>query len=212
MDDDKICILDPLTTLCKLALLYFLPENTKLSINNYVLHIQEYNYLQGAKRMINRDKRTDISNLNTPILKAIKWYILENDKKVIFAEEKTNQSIRIIATYAIKGLKKAQEITYGTDMSVRIILQYFINILTAAIDSDWSETQIVQNQSVDSILTDKIKNNYDLQLINYTSQVLQEAEKSSPTDVTIMIECVHKLFRNRDTQFVLIMKELNTVL
>ncbi len=214
MNDDKICIIDPLTTLCKLALLYFMPDNTKLSISNHVLHIQEYSYMQGAKRMINGDNRRDISNLNTPLLKVIKWYILDNDEKTIFADSKVGESIRAITFYAIQGLRKSQNITYNSDMSLKIILQYFINILTCALDGKWDETHVAKTQSEGSILTDTIKNNYDSKVMNSIAKMLTDADQSmnSPSDVSIMIDCVHRLLRNRDNQFVNMMKELNTVL
>jgi|ERR1044071_475259 hypothetical protein len=212
MADDKSYIIDPLTTLCKLAILYFLPDNTKLSISNHVLHIQEYTYLQGAKRMMNGDNRKDISNLNTPIIKVIKWYILDNEEKIEFTDDKINLNIKTIALYAIKGLKKIQMNTYNSDLSIKIILQYFINILTDSLENKWDETHIVKNLSEGSVISEKIKNNYDAQIISTATQILTESEKSSTKDSTIMINCLHDLLGVRDSNFISLMKELNTTL
>ncbi|HLX52370.1 MAG TPA: hypothetical protein VKR58_00415, partial [Aquella sp.] len=85
-------------------------------------------------------------------------------------------------------------------------------ILTASLEGKWDESHVIKNQSEGSILTDKIKNNFDTQVINYTAQILTEADKSPPADVIIMIDCLHRLLRIRDDKFVTSMKELNTVL
>ncbi len=60
MTDDKSYIIDPLTSLCKVALLYYFPEKTKLAINHHVLSIQTYSIYQCLERKINRDSRIDI--------------------------------------------------------------------------------------------------------------------------------------------------------
>ena len=210
--DDKNYIIDPLTSLCKLALLYFMTDGTKLRISHHILHIQEYGYMQGAIRLINGDNRRDMSNLNTPLLKVIKWYILDSDERIIFANDKLSDSIRIITSYAIKGLKKAQTITYSNDLSIKIILQYFINILTDTLAGAWNEDSVIKTTTDGSILTDTIKNNFDPQTINSIAKMLVDADQQniSPSNVNVLIECIHKLLINRDTDFSNLMKELNT--
>lgn len=214
MTDDKNFIIDPLTSLCKVALLYFMPDKTKLAINHHVLYIQYYNYYQWLERMKNGDSRVDISNLNTPFLKAIKWYILEKDnpEKAVMDEE-THQSIKIITQFAIKGLKKLQNQTYNTDEAIKIILQYFINILKNALDDVWIE-DICVGMNHNSILSDKIKNNYEAHTINSIAKMLNDAEKlgNAQQDIDVLIDCAHKLLINRDAIFVKLMKDINTTL
>ena len=213
MADDKSYIIDPLTSLCKIALLHFMAEGTKLTINHYVLGIQEYTYCQWIERMKNGDNRRDISNLNIPFLKAIKWYIIDNPEKAVM-DEKTQKSIQIITSYAVKGLSKLQNYTYNTDKGIKIILQYFINMLRDALTGNWNEENVVKMENDSSILSDKIKNNYEAHTINSIAKMLEDAGKITELqdDITALIDCSHKLLLNRDVIFVKLMKDINTTL
>jgi len=214
MTEDKSYIIDPLTSLCKLALLHFMPTGTKLSINFHILHIQEPTIYQCIERYKNGDSRRDISNLNTPLLKAIKWYILDNEEKVELESDMV-ESIRTITDFSIKGLVKLQNFTYEKDPSIRIIIQHFINLLRDALnESTWSEDNVIKTDSDNGILTDKIKHNFESHPINSIAKMLSDADqiKDSPEDVIALVDCVHKLLINRDASFVKLMKDINTTL
>lgn len=213
MADDKNYIIDPLTSLCKVALLHFMPEKTKLAINHYVLHVQEYSYSQWFERKYNGDSRIDISNLNTPFIKAIKWYILENSEKISMDKDFFD-SIKTITHFTISGLNKLQNCTYNNDPAIKIILQYFINILRDAINDVWNEDKCVKMDNNNNILSDRIKNNFDAHTINSIAKMLDDADKNknSQDDVNTLIDCAHQLLTNRDIVFVKLMKEVNTIL
>jgi len=212
MADDKSYIIDPLTSLCKVALLHFLPEKTKLAINHHILYIQGYSYYQWIERMINHDSRIDISNLNTPFIKAVKWYILDGSERAQMDRELV-ESIRIITKFAIKGLVKLQSNTYSTDIAIKIVLQYLINMLNNALSDNWVDETYVKSDS-NNILTDKIKNNFEPNAINSIAKMLSDADKieNSADDISALIECAHQLLINRDTVFAKMMKDINTVL
>lgn len=212
MTDEKTYIIDPLTALCKVALLHFMPEKTKLAISHHVLYIQGYSYYQWIERMKNGDSRVDISNLNTPFIKAIHWYILDGSMKANMDEE-TSQSLKDITLYAIMGLIKLQNHTYQTDAAIKIILQYFINMLRSALNNYWNIDECVKIEG-HNILSDKIKNNFESHTINSIAKMLKDADKieNSQEDVHALIDCAHKLLINRDSTFSKMMKEINTVL
>ena len=212
MADDKNYIIDPLTSLCKVALLHFMPEKTKLAISHHVLYVQGYSYYQWLERKIYRDSRIDISNLNTPLIKAIKWYILDGEEKAIMDKEMIN-SIKIISRFAILGLTKLQHTTYHNDITIKIILQYFINLLNDAINNEWKDENCIKTDS-NNILSDKIKNNFEAQTINSIAKMLNDADKNknSQEDVMALIDCVHHLLINRDVGFVKLMQDFNTIL
>lgn len=212
MVEDKTYIIDPLTSLCKVALLHFMPEKTKLAINHHILYIQGYNYYQWFERMKNGDSRTDISNLNTSFLKAIKWYILDCPERAALDQE-TENSVRIITQFTIKGLMKLQSCTYNNDSTIKIILQYFIILFRNALDGVWNEDHIVKMDN-NNILSDKIKNNFEPHTINSIAKILTDADnmENSLDNIAALIDCAHHLLINRDTVFVKMMKEINTVL
>ena len=67
-------ILDPMSTIIRLAILAYYPTNTKLSIHNNALYLQEPNYYQVPLRWGYGDDRDDLHNLHNPISKALDWY------------------------------------------------------------------------------------------------------------------------------------------
>lgn len=213
MADDKLYIIDPLTTICKIALLHFMPEGTRLTISNHVMGIQQYTYSQWFERMKNGDTRRDIANLNTPFIKAMKWYVLEGPEMAIMDEETIN-NIRTICEFTIKGLQKMQNTTYVNRKGTKIILQYYINMIRDALSGNWKDENIIKFDTDNILLSDKIKNNFESNIINSISKMLIDASKieKSIEDVNALIECSHKLLLNRDVIFSKIMRGINTTL
>jgi len=213
MSDEKNCIMDSLTVLCKLALIYFMPDGTKISINHYVLHLQEYSYYQWVERIFNGDSRKDISYLYPPILKAIKWYILDSPEKIQM-DDQLKKDIMIIVKYAIKGLQKLQDITYENDVSIKIILQYFTNLLRDASNNIYCENNTLKIIGESNVLSNTIKNKYNPDVIKSIAGMMKDADKNENDKIqnAVLIDCIHKLLMNMDEIFVKVMKDFNTVL
>ena len=161
MADEKLYIIDPLTSLCKVALLHFMPEKTRLSINHHILDIQKVTYYQWFERTKNGDSRIDISNLNMPFVKAVKWYILDTDERIAMDDDLI-ESIKTITNFTIKGLAKMQKYTYTGDLTINIVIQYLINMLRDALNGIWQDDKIVKVTNVEGTLSDKIKNMFDV--------------------------------------------------
>ena len=83
-------ILDPLSTLCKLALLTFYENGSKISINDNTIEIQRSESKQWIIRTYRGDNKEHISLLYNPIVKAIQWYIFQNQKKTNLEEKNTD--------------------------------------------------------------------------------------------------------------------------
>ena len=83
-------ILEPITTIIKLALLSFLPVGTKISIKNNNIYIQNPSYLQGIFRWSNGDKFADLHNLVHPLKKFMEMkdtsHLFDNTKLELFTE------------------------------------------------------------------------------------------------------------------------------
>jgi hypothetical protein len=204
--EDKNCIIDPLTCICKLSLLSFFMPGTRLRLSNYVLTIQEYNLMQCVERYAGGDTRKDISHLVLPIIKVIKWYILDKTY-----DDEFNKAIKNIAMYAIKGLQTLQKKTYDDDLGIKIIIQYLINLLNDSLKETWNEEYVI-NIEQENILSEKIKNNFDISFIISISNMLLESEKIKevPENVNVIIRCAHDLLKNRDQQFLKLIKNINT--
>jgi len=73
-------ILDPLSTLCKIATLSFYDNGSRLSIIDNTVEVQKPDGKQWIIRTYRGDNKEHISLLYNPILKAIQWYIFQLKK------------------------------------------------------------------------------------------------------------------------------------
>jgi hypothetical protein len=95
-------ILDPMTCIMRLALLFFNKDGTKISISNNKIIYQPPNIFQGPFRWSNGDNRSDLHNLCEPIENMLLWYNTDNE------------IINKLLKYALKGLMKLKK-SYNND-------------------------------------------------------------------------------------------------
>lgn len=207
MSANKNFIIDPLNTICKLALLYFLPEKTKLAINNHAIEIQQYSTYQWIGRTIYGYKRHDISELGPYLIKAMKWYIIDNEEQLDM-DPTLSQSMITITKYAILGLKKLRDHTYVDDSTTDIVCQHFINLFQESLDQVFDQEKYPHSTSM-NVIIEQIKNDFDPQVIIYISNCFINANDKikSENDVLAMITSVHNILGNRDEIFLKFIKD-----
>jgi hypothetical protein len=115
-------ILDPLTTIIKIALLSFYEKGSKLSIINNKICIQEPTFYQGTVRWTYGDSRCKLYNLREPIEYCMLWFPYSRYKE-----------LKDIYLLAIDGLKKLKE-SYNTCDSddydlIDHLIDYYIKII-----------------------------------------------------------------------------------
>lgn len=113
-------LLDPMSTLIRLALISYCEKGSKLSICDNSIQIQEPGLLQGAIRWTQGDKRTDLHNLYAPIEKALEWYNPKNDKSLSYIYQ--------LAKEGLRSLKVAYSET-GHSNLVAHTISYYITII-----------------------------------------------------------------------------------
>jgi hypothetical protein len=204
----KNCILDPITCLCKLALLYFYPD-AKLRINDNALEIQEPSVYRTIVRIKYSDSREDIFYLHQPIIRAIQWYLHTNEKNAQINEDTKNNIINI-TKFAIKGLVELQK-TYKCG-NVVLTLQYYIIILQNAIAGTFNEITTYQIEDSDVTIAEKIKQ--DFQELNDISNMLNSAEnqKNNPEKLNNYLNFIRNSLEIRDTNFRKIVVMINTTI
>ena len=208
--EERNYVIDPLTSFCKVALLYFMPKKTKLAVSHHTLSIQYAGYYQWFERMVNGNSRMDIAKLNDSFIYGIKWYVLNTKERVEMTEE-TLQSILTIVRFTIKGfIKQQKEDNYQHDTAIQIILQYFINMLQSALDGSWDENKYVHVQS-NGLISQKLKYAFNVTVIQSIAKMLENAEKisgtNSQTDINVLIKCAHKLLNNQKNISINLMKK-----
>lgn len=87
--------LDPLSTILKLCLLYFLPKYTKISIKPCRIFFQQPSLYQGALRLYFGDEKNHLHHLLSPIKNYIEMYPSIND-----------ENLQNFTKFAIKGLTR----------------------------------------------------------------------------------------------------------
>ena len=112
-------ILEPLQVMIQLALLYFCPVGTKVSVSENILHLQQPTYFQGAVRWWNNDNKDDLYYLFHAIRRYYKWY-----------KSKDEEIYKYILELAIKGIEKLTETYSKTDRkSISHTLSLYKNVL-----------------------------------------------------------------------------------
>ena len=84
--DSPDMLLDPVTTVSRIALLQYKPRGTKISIQNNNITYIEPGVLQGTWRMFQGDQREDLKNLYTPIVALCRWWLEYPGVKEIVSE------------------------------------------------------------------------------------------------------------------------------
>jgi len=118
----KLFILDPLSTIIKLAILSNKPIGTKLLIQNNVIYFQEPGMFQAISRMFFNSNKTDLQYIYNPIQIACQTFL---------TKEFVQKTPRIpqIFQCAQNGLKKLIE-TYKNCSIITLCLNYYYAIIT----------------------------------------------------------------------------------
>ena len=165
-------MLDPLSTIIKLAVLGKKDIGCKISISNNQIYIQENGIFQGVARYYLGLTKNDIHYLSTPIEIACKRYLtLEKIKKI--------SNITLIFTCAQQGLNNLM-ITYNTTPIIVHCLKYYHTIIDnylhlLSCEQNQTKPKNIDNSSIICMPMDILnknihnknkKNKYQLQLHN----------------------------------------------
>jgi hypothetical protein len=125
-------LLDPLGTMCKLVGLNFAKLNTKISIHDHVLTLDEPADTQFILRWINNDGKENISELYYVIIRIIRWYIIDqynNDNNNVSSDKDTineNEYEELVYQKQLTDLNSnsSNTIKIGNSDELRKMLKY----------------------------------------------------------------------------------------
>lgn len=120
--DLQLYLLDPMSTIIKLAILSNKPIGTKLCIAKNIIYFQEPGPFQAFCRYIFNSNKTDIQYIYNPIELACQYYLSE-------AVTKLHPKIAELFKFAQKGLTKLME-TYKHSSVMRICLNYYYSLIS----------------------------------------------------------------------------------
>lgn len=169
---DKInMILEPLQSMCQLAILGTKPVGSKLTIYNNILSIQEPSVIQPVSRWYNSDKKDDIYFLFQVIKRFIKWYNPENKIKII-----NKKLYELIIKMAQIGLDKLIQTYTGTDNnSIVQVIHMYKNILENVNIKDFEKSPN-EKVNIDEVF-EKIIEIYDEKILSIMENILKFVEQ-----------------------------------
>lgn len=192
----------------------FCDSNTKISIHDHIVALDENDQFQWIMRSLNKDSKENISELYYVIVRLIIWYInvdytnydntngnytseitdkFNNATKICNSEE-----IRRMIQYLCLAFNKLQILTYKYG-NVVFALQYYINLLTSALNNTFDFKLLpihLQefNDSYDNLLDlNKLKNLWEIrdvqricELYDNCFGVLNDTHLNSATQQSII--------------------------
>lgn len=168
---NKQQILEPITSIAKLALLPFRGDGVKIAIFNYGLHYDDPNnqyYIQHVlTRKLRGDNREDISVLNDMIINFLDWYIINNDNP------DSQKKLTKLLILSIGGMKKLQETYNDVNSNVIFTLQYYINLIHTILENinKYKNTELFSK-----LMPDTHKNNINLIDVNSVKKIWIDTE------------------------------------
>lgn len=128
----KLCVLDPLTVIIKLAILGNKPIGTKLVIQNNILYFQEPGPFQSLCRYVYNTNKTDLQYLYNPIEMACEHFL---SKEYV---QKTPR-VKTLFACAHRGLEKLME-TYKHSPIIRLCLYYYHVVISNHLTQTYNES------------------------------------------------------------------------
>lgn len=201
-------ILDPLSCLCKIAILTFYDKGTKICITNNIITFSQPDNMQWIKRTFYGDDKNNISTLYNPILKAIDWYILNKDEDINI------EPIKNIIKYALIGLDNLQS-TYENG-NVILAIKFLKNNLNLCLNDDFTNDDFVsinEIKNTDNVVNySKIKNIWTNEKINIISDQLDiiNKNKDNPNSLEHLLKSIKAQLMDIDSRFQFLVQNMNT--
>jgi hypothetical protein len=129
-------VLDPLTTMIKLAILGYKSAGTKLAIDANRIYFQEPTVFQGFWRWAYGNKRYELHHLLNPILKAVRRY------------DVVNPSIKLIFENAVLGIDKLKSSYNNSSSVVNHSLDLYMSIINNVLIPDNNSNRVSSSNGI----------------------------------------------------------------
>lgn len=176
-------ILDPLTTMIKLAILGYKPYGTKLAIDKNRIYFQEPTILQGFWRWAYGNKRYELHHLLNPIMKAVKRY------------DKTKPTIKLIFDQSIYGLQTLKSSYNDSSSVVGHSLDLYISIINNTSQLHAAELNDIETETQYSIFRE-LWTEDEIQLVS--SMIEQIKNSSNGANTSTYLEAVNTILSMKE--------------
>jgi hypothetical protein len=143
----KLFLLDPLSTIIKLAIIGNKPVGTKILIQYNIIYLQEPGIFQSITRMFYNTNKSDLQYMYNPIQIACTTFLSkENIQKI--------PRIKNLFICAQNGLKKLME-TYKSCSIITLCLNYYYAIITNYVEQKYNDS-IFYKDTLTSLYTKEL--------------------------------------------------------
>ncbi len=210
MTTNRNNILEPLTSLIRLCMIFYENDGVKIGINYNRISIYRNYFFQGSLRKFYSESREDLHNLHNPILKAKEWYNIDC------------KEINYIFEFAIKGLKKlkesyqSQSIISHSLSSYSDILQKELNTFNDQFNNDekfLKEIDLSLDDSQKGSLYKSLINIWDYRSIQTIYNLLKDLEENKiESNKWVHLKTLDNLISSRENQVYQIIIDNSTIL
>jgi len=190
---DKNELLDPFSTLCKLALLSFHEEGTKISVDNNRIYFQDPGIQQTMTRWYNNYRREDLHQLMNPIKKLEEIYDVFSDPAFLYIIGLSIEGVeKLNATY-VKSNKRTgtSVVLHSLEMYKTLLLNLYTRIQNKGEEKERRLSSLTEESQDLGEETDYPKpKNMDEFLGDYKSPGLKPADDNHSVEMSIYNEGV----------------------
>ena len=188
-DDSNNVLLEPFSCILKLGLLFYKPMGTKLSITKNSIQFNDASIYQGALRTYTGDSREDLHNICYPLMIALSWFPIKNEKYKFFYEQ------------CILGLTYLKN-NYDRNSLTNHTLSHYIEL----INSESKDVNIITA----SPLMNSLKDFWTKEEINIVYLLFTFAIKQNDTDKIFYVNMIEKIIENKEKKLNEFVKEIST--
>ena len=201
-DKNKSQVLDPLSSLIRLALLNYKPIGTKLSFYNNTINFQEPDFLQSAKRWSSGDNRNQIHNLYNPIFKIHQWYDIKQPQFVFILKKAKSGLQNLIQCYT----KDSSTISHS--------INYYIETIDNILDDNIKKDDLENTTDIYSIKLKDLWSDREIQIIHLLLQDIDEKKNNQAkfNNIDSLIQAIESILIGKDKFVYDIVNKLSTSL
>ena len=201
-DKNKSQVLDPLSSLIRLALLNYKPIGTKLSFYNNTINFQEPDFLQSAKRWSSGDNRNQIHNLYNPIFKIHQWYDIKQPQFVFVLKKAKSGLQNLIQCYT----KDSSTISHS--------INYYIETIDNILNDNIKKDDLENTTDIYSIKLKDLWSDREIQIIYLLLQDVDEKKNNQGkfNNIDSLIQAIESILIGKDKFVYDIVNKLSTSL
>ena len=176
--EQKNILLEPLSCVLKISLLFYKPLGTKISLLNNSIVYNEPSPYQGILRSYTGDSRDDLHNICYPLMISLNWFPKKEEKYAFFYEQ------------CIQGLSYLKS-NYDRNSLTNHTISHYIELVN---DENPKEISTMTT----SPLMESLKDFWKQEEIDIIHSLFKYAIKNDDDEKTFYLDMIEKIISNKE--------------